>query len=48
MNTKLNNTDGYTNLLEFVLITAILVMAAVYFFLGGNWMKYRMKTDMLP
>lgn len=42
MNTKLNKTDGYTNLLEFVLIAAILIMAAVYFFLGGSWMKYRM------
>jgi len=42
MKTKLRKTDGYTNLLEFVLIAAIVVMAAAYFFLGGSWMKYRM------
>ncbi|MBQ9328007.1 MAG: hypothetical protein IJ225_05680 [Solobacterium sp.] len=39
---KLNGQEGSVNLLEFGLITAIVLMAAVYFFLGGSWMKIRM------
>ena len=39
---KLLTKEGSANLLEVILITAIVVMAAVYFFLGGNWMKLRM------
>ena len=39
---KLLTKEGSANLLEVILITAIVLMAAVYFFLGGNWMKLRM------
>ena len=39
---KLLTKEGSANLLEVILITAIVVMTAVYFFLGGNWMKLRM------
>ncbi|MBR3203298.1 MAG: hypothetical protein IKF60_06905 [Solobacterium sp.] len=39
---KLLTKEGSANLLEVILITAIILMAAVYFFLGGNWMKLRM------
>ena len=39
---KLLTKEGSANLLEVILITAIVLMVAVYFFLGGNWMKLRM------
>ena len=42
MRNKLSETKGYTNLLELILIIAIVVMAAIYVFWGGSWMKYRM------
>ena len=42
MKQKLKEQYGYTNLFELILIVAIIIMAAVYFLWGGNWMKQRM------
>ena len=39
---KLKEQKGSVNLLEAILIVAIVIMAAVYFLWGGNWMKSRM------
>ena len=43
MKRKLSEKRGYTNLFELILIIAIVLMAAVYFFLGGNWMRLRLE-----
>lgn len=39
---KILNNNGSASLFEVILITAIIIMTAIYFFLGGNWMKIRM------
>lgn len=42
MKRKLLERRGSANLFEVILITAIIIMAAIYFLWGGNWMKLRM------
>ena len=39
---KIIDNKGSASLFEVILITAIIIMTAIYFFLGGNWMKIRM------